>query len=327
MTIRKTLLISFVLAVALGLAESAMAQVYPSRPLTMIVPYPAGGSTDTVGRIVAERMRSALGQSIIIENVSGASGSIGVGRLARAPHDGYTFGMGTWPTHVLSGAVMLLPYDVLNDFEPIGILASEPYLIVTRKDMPANNLRELIAWLKANPGTASLSTIGPGSSGHVAGTFFQKQTGTHFQFVPYRGVAPAMQDLVGGRIDMMFDLATNSLPQVRAGAIKAYAVMKKERWAGAPDFATVDEAGLPGFYFSTWHAFFAPRGTPRSIIAQLDAAVIDALADPVVRQRLADFGQEIPPREQQTPEALGALQKAEIDKWWPIIKAAGIKME
>ena len=304
---------------------SAAAQVYPSRPITMVVPFPAGGSTDTIGRIMAEGMRGPLGQSVIVENVGGASGNIAVGRVARAAPDGYTLVLGSWPTHVLNAAIFTLPYDPLNDFEPVSLVAAQPLFIIAKKAMPANDLAEFIAWLKANPDKATQGTAGSGGASHVAGVFFQNATGTRYQMVPYRGSAPAMQDLLAGQIDMMIDLAASSTPQVRAGNVKAYAVTSKNRLAAAPDIPTVDEAGLPGFYVLSWHAIWVPKTTPRDVIAKLNAAATDALADPTVRKRLADVGQEIYPREQQTPAAMLAYHKAEIEKWWPIIKAANIK--
>jgi tripartite-type tricarboxylate transporter receptor subunit TctC len=305
----------------------ARAQAYPARPIMMIVPFPPGGGADGIARIVAERMRVALGQPVIIENVGGANGSIGVGRAARSAGDGYTLVIGLWNTHVANGALYTLSYDVMRDFEPISLFASNPHLIVAKKTMPADDLKGLIAWLKANPEKASQGHPGVGSPGHVSGVLFQNISGTRFQFVPYRGGGPAMQDLVAGQIDMMIEPPTASLPQVRAGTIKAYAVTANSRMAAAPDIPTVDEAGLPGLYLSNWYALFAPKGTPKNVIDRLNAAVGDALADPAVRSRLAEQGQELPTREQQTPAALVALQKTEIEKWWPIIKAANIKGE
>jgi tripartite-type tricarboxylate transporter receptor subunit TctC len=307
------------------LSSAASAQAYPSRPITMIVPFPPGGPTDVIGRILAERMRASLGQTIVVENVTGANGTIGVGRVARAAPDGYTLSIGHWSTHVVNGAIYPLQYDLLRDFEPISLIASNSYLIVANNAVPAGNLRDFIAWLKANPDKASEGTAGPGSPQHVAGVFFQQVTDTRFQFVPYRGAAPAMQDLLAGQINMIIDDPADALPQIRAGRIRAFAVTAASRLPAATDIPTVDEAGLPGFYFSRWHALWAPRGTPKDIIGRLNAAVVDALADPAARSRLADLAQDIFPREQQTPAALGALQKSEIDKWWPIIKAAGIK--
>jgi tripartite-type tricarboxylate transporter receptor subunit TctC len=267
-----------------------------------------------------------LGQTVLIENVTGAAGSLGVGRVARAAPDGYTIGIGHWSTHVVNAAVYPLQYDVLKDFAPISLIANNPQLIVSKNAVPATNLKELIAWVKANQDKITEGTAGAGSASHIGGIFFQQMTGTKFQFVPYRGSGPVMQDLLAGNIDLTFDQAANSLPQVRAGQIRAYAVTAKARIAAAPDIPTVDEAGLPGFYISVWHGLWVPKGTREEIIAKLVDAVHAALADPKVRERLAELGQDIPPPEQQTPEALYAHHKAELEKWLPIIKAANIKL-
>lgn len=320
-------LLAVVVVAMLASIGPAMAQIYPSRPITIVVPFPAGGPTDAVARVVADRMRRSLGQPVIIENVVGASGSLGVGRVAHAAADGYTLSFGTWSTQVVNGAVLALPYDVLNDFEPVCIVSDSPMLIVAKKTMPAQDLKGLIEWLRANPNKALSGTPGVASAADLAGVLFQNKTDTHFRSVPYRGVGLAMQDLIAGRIDLMFDLVANSMPQVRAGTVRAYAVLRKSRLTVAPDIPTVDEAGLPGFYVSSWQGIWAPKGTPKSVISKLNSAVTDALDDPEIRQRLVDLAQEIPPHQQRTPEALRALQKAEIEKWWPIIKAASIKAD
>jgi len=315
------------IALAIVVAGSAAAQPYPSRPVTMVVPFAAGGPTDTIARILAEHMRRLLGQPVIVENVSGAGGSIGVGRVARATPDGYTLCVGNLSSHVMNGAVYSLQYDLIADFAPIALLSFQPLLIVARKSMPANDLRELVAWLKANPGKATLGIQGVGTAGHVFAVFFYTETGTSLQLVPYRGAGPAMQDLVAGQIDFMIDTPTNSLPQVQGGNIKAYAVTEGARLPSAPEIPTVDEAGLPGFHFSFWQALWAPKDTPTNIIDKLNSAVVGTLAEATVRQRFAEQGQEIPPPAQQTPKALAAYHKAEIDKWWPIVKATNIKAE
>ncbi len=313
-------------ALAVGV-RIARAQTYPSRPVTMIVPYPAGGPTDTIARLLGERMRASLGQPVIIENVAGAGGNIGVGRVARAAGDGYTVGIGHWGSHVVNGAIYTLPYDLLTDLEPVALIADGPQLIVAAKSVPAKDIKELITWLKANPGKAMVGTTGVGGASHLAGILFQNTTGTSIQIVPYRGAAPRMQDMLSGQIHLAFDQAASSLPQVRGGNLQAYAVTSKTRLTVAPDIPTVDEAGLPAFYISVWHGLWSSKGTPKDVVHRLNAAAVEALADATVRQRLAELGQELPAREQQTPEALGVRQKAEIDKWWPIIRAAGIKVE
>jgi tripartite-type tricarboxylate transporter receptor subunit TctC len=322
------LLLAVALAATLAGIGSGAAQDFPSRPITMIVPFPPGGAVDPVARIVAERMKVALGQSIVIENVaSGGNGIVGVGRVARAAPDGATIGFGNWSTNVVNGAIYALPYDLLNDLEPIALVATTPQVIISRSAMPGRNLPELIAWLKQNPDKATLGTVGIGSATHVAGLFFQKFTDTRLLQVPYRGAAQGMQDLLGGQLDLMMPQATLALPQVRAGTIRAYAVMARTRLASGSDIPTVDEAGAPGLYLSTWSGLWVPKGTPKAIIGKLNAAAVDALADASVRERLGQLGQDIPPPDQQTPQALGAFQRAEIEKWWPIIKAAGIKGE
>ena len=312
----------------LGAVAPAAAQAYPSRPITLIVPFGAGGPVDTLARTLIEPMRVSLGQPVLIENVTGASGTIGVGRAVRAAPDGYTVSIGNWPSHVVNGAIYSLPYDLLKDFAPVARLPSNPYVIVARKDLPAKDLKELIAWLKANPDKATEGTAGPGAGQHISGVYFQNVTGTRFQFVPYRaGSSEIMRDLVAGHIDLTFDQAITALPHVRNGAVKAYAVTSNTRLAAAPDIPTVDEAGAPGVYISTWYGMWVPKDTPQEVIRKLTAAAMDALADPAVRARLIGLGQEIPPREQQTAEALAAHHKAEIEKWWPLIKAANIKAE
>jgi len=315
-------------AASLGAASRvAWAQAYPSRPITLLVPFAAGGPSDAVGRILAEGMRGPLGQTLTVENVAGAGGSIGAGRVARAPPDGYTILVGLWGTHVVNPVIYTLPYDVEIAFEPISLVSTTPHLIASRKDVPANDLKGLVAWLKANPGKATVGHAGAGSPPHIGAVFFQNVTQTSVQLVPYRGAGPAMQDLVAGQIDMVIDSPVTVVPQLKAGTIKAYAVTEKSRLSSAPDVPTVDEAGLPKLYLSNWFALYAPKGTPQPIISRLNAAAVETLADATVRARLAELGQDIFPREQQTPQALAALQKADSEKWWPIIRAAGIKGE
>jgi tripartite-type tricarboxylate transporter receptor subunit TctC len=313
---------------SLSCTSASPAQNYPTRPVTLIVPYGAGGPLDTLTRIVTERMRVSLRQPIVIDNVTGASGVIGVGRAVRADPDGYTVSVGNWPTHVVNGATFALQYDLRHDLEPVALLSSNPYVVVARNGLPAKNLQELTALLKADPERLTLGTAGVGSGQHVSGVYFQSVTGTALRFVPYRaGSSDIMKDLVAGHIDLTFDQAISALPYVRNGQIKAYAVTANVRLAAAPDIPTVDEAGAPGVYISTWSGLWVPKGTPKNVIQALTNAAMDALADEAVRQRLEDLGQVIPPREQQTAEALGAYHKAEIDKWWPIIKSANINVE
>ena len=312
---------------ALSGAVQATAAQFPNRPITLVVPFAAGGPTDTLARIMSERMAAQLGETIVVENVVGASGSIAGARVARAAPDGYTIGIGQWGTHVLNGAIYKLQYDLLSDFAPVALIASGPQFIIGKKDLKAQNLKELIEWLKENPNKASAGTAGVGSGAHVAGVFFKSQTDTQFEFIPYRGAGPAMIDLMAGQIDIMFDQASNSIGQIRNGTIKAFAVTAPNRLASAPDIPTVDEAGLPGLYIAYWHGIWAPKNTPSEIVAKLNSAITQALDDPTVRQRFSELGQEIPPREQQTPNALAGFQKAEIEKWWPIVKAAGIKAD
>src|SRR5438552_732320 len=296
----------------------ARAQTYPSRPITIIVPLPPGGAVDALARILAEHMRGTLGQPIVVEHIGGAGGTIAGARVARAAPDGYTMGIGNWSSYVASGAVYPIQYDLLKDFEPVALLPNVPYWLVARKDLPPKDLRELVVWLKANADKAAAATTGAGSASHICSLYFQASTGTKFQLVPYRGGAPALQDVIGSQVDVMCDLAANSRPQVANGNIKAYAVMSKQRWFAAPDVPTADELGVPGIYVSTWHGFWTPKGTPKEIVGKLNAAAVAAMADDATRRRIADLGMDIPPREQQTPEALGAFHKAEIEKWWPI---------
>ena len=318
----------FIAAVlAVSAISNAAAQTYPTKPVTMIVPFPAGGPTDTLARILGERMRVALGETVVVETVTGAGATIGVTRAARAAPDGYTIILGNWTSHVGGSAIYPVQYDVLADFAPISRLPISLLMIVGKAALPPHDAKELVAWLKANPDKASMATVGAGSAAHLCGFNFAQGVGTRMQFVPYRGAAPAVQDMIAGQIDLFCGDASNVMPFARSGKIKAFAVMNKTRWYKATDIPTMDEIGVPGLSIPFWNGLWAPRGTPKEVIAKLNAAVVDSLADPAVRERLTDLGLEIPPRDQQTPEALFAWHKSEIEKWWPIIKAANIKPE
>jgi tripartite-type tricarboxylate transporter receptor subunit TctC len=309
-----------------GLA-CASAQNYPTRPITMIAPFPAGGSTDIVARIVAEGLKAPLGQTVVVENISGASGTIGSGRVARAEPDGYTLLLGQWSSNVGAGALYTLPYHVLNDFEPIAVVSISSLWIMGRNGLPPKDMKELIGWLKANPGKATVGTVGAGSAAHVCMVYLEQATGTKVQYVPYRGAAPVMQDLVAEQVDLTCLEAGQSLGNYRGGKFKVYAIMGQSHFAPVPEVPTVDEAGTPGLHFPFWHALWAPKGTPKPFTAKLQAATVEALASPAVRKRFGDLGMEIPPRERQTPEGLRTMHQAELDKWWPMIKAAGIKVQ
>jgi tripartite-type tricarboxylate transporter receptor subunit TctC len=315
----------FIMALALAtIAANAQAQPFPSRQITLVVPFPPGGSTDVAARIMADRMRAPLGQPVIIENVGGAGGSIAVGRVARAAPDGYTIDIGQWDTHVGS-IIYKLDYDLQKDFEPIGLLSVNPQLLVARKDLPADNLKDLVAWMKANPG--KINFVNQNAAANVSGVLFEKLTGQKLHYIPYRGAGPAMTDLVAGQVDLLVVQGAAALPQIRAGKIKAIANLSPQRSASIPDILTSDEGGVPGLYMSGWFGFFAPKGTPKDVIATLNSAMVQALADPAVRARFTELGLDVASREQQTPEGLAGFQKAEIDKWWPIIKEAGISAQ
>ncbi len=323
----KTFIAAFSIAAALLGAGGAAAQNYPTRPIVVVAPFAAGGPTDALMRVLGERMRTTLGEPLLVENVTGAAGTIGVRRVVHAAPNGYTLSIGHWSTHVVNGAIYPLGFDLLKDLEPVALLTNYPMLLVAKNSIPAKDVKEFVAWARANQGTISAGSIGVGSAAHVAGIFFQNLTGLQFQFVNYRGAAPALQDLMGGHIDFLFDHLGHSLPHVRSGKVRAYAVTAPTRSPAAPEIPTFDEAGVPKLHVSIWFGLWAPKGTPKEIIDRLNSAVREALADQGVRKRLSDLGHNIPSPAQQTPEALAAYQKAEIDKWWPIIKAANIKAE
>jgi tripartite-type tricarboxylate transporter receptor subunit TctC len=322
----KTITIATAIALAVG-GATAYAQTYPSHPITIIVPFPAGGPTDTLARLLGERMRVSLGQPVIVETVTGAGASIGVARAAQAAPDGYTLSIGNWTSHVGAGAMYPAVHDAVLEMQPVSRISATPLMIVGKNALPPKTGQELIAWLKANPGKTSAATVGAGSGAHICLLYFQQKTGTSFQLVPYRGGAPIMQDLVAGQIDFFCAEASQTLSFLRSGAIRAFAVMSKERWPAAPDVPTMDEVGVSGMYISFWHGLWVPKGTPREIVAKLNGAVVDTLADATVRQRLTELGHVIATRQEQTPEALGAFHRAEIEKWWPIIKTANVKPE
>jgi tripartite-type tricarboxylate transporter receptor subunit TctC len=317
--------LAFGIALTLLLGISgAFAQGYPSRPITMVVPFAAGGPSDVVARILSDRLRTSLGQPFVIENLAGGGGSIGMGRVARASPDGYTIGLGSWSTNIVNGAIHNLQYDVLNDFEPVILLPTNPLFIASNSSIPASDLKQLVSWLKANQDKVAVGTSGAGTSPHVAGVMLQKLTDTRLQLVHYRGGAPAIQDLISGQIHLFMNQASSFLPHLEGGRLRVYAVLAKERLPQAPDVPTVDEAGLPGFYLSSWNGIWAPKGTPKVVIDRLNAAFVDALSNESVRKRFIDLGQVIPTAEQLSPDAFAAYHKVEFDKWTPIVKAANI---
>jgi tripartite-type tricarboxylate transporter receptor subunit TctC len=311
----------------LATSSAASAEAWPTRPITIVAPTTAGGPPDTIARILSEPMRISLGQPVIVENVTGAGGSLGVQRVARSAPDGYTVSIGHLNSHVFTGAAYNLSFDLLKDLAPVTLLTEAPMVFVARSGLPAANLKELVAWMKQHPKGISLGSVGIGGPAKVWAINFQNKVGIEFQFVPYRGAAAIVQDIIAGTIDVACVEASNVVSQLGGGKLKAYAVLSPQRWPAHPEIPSIDEAGVPGFYMTFWHGLWVPAGTPREVIGKLNAAAVDALADPAARARLAQIGQEILPRAQQTPEALGAHHKAEIEKWWPIIKAAGVKAE
>jgi tripartite-type tricarboxylate transporter receptor subunit TctC len=322
---QKTVLAALMALLAFG--GSARADDYPSHPITLVVPFSAGGPTDAMARILADHMRSTLGQTILIENVTGAAGSLGVGRVVRAAPDGYTVSIGHLGTHVANGAIYKLGYDLVTDLEPVVLLPSNPMIIVSKNAVPAKSLKDLLAWLKAKPTPATAGTAGAGSGSHIAGLYFESATGIKLQYVPYRGTAPALTDLVAGQIDVIIDQTSNSIAQVRAGTIRAYAVTDSKRVQSASDIPTTDEAGLPGFHMTLWSGLWVPKNTPKDVVARLNTAAVAAMNDPAVRKKFEDLGLQMPPPDKLAPEALGAFQKSEIAKWWPMIKTANVKVE
>ena len=322
---RRAILAAFMALLTMG--GTACADNFPSHPITIVVPFSAGGPTDSMARILGERMQRSLGQTITIENVTGAAGSLGVGRVVRSPPDGYTVSIGHLGTHVANGAIYKLGYDLVTDLEPVVLLPSNPMIIVSKNAVPAKSLKELLTWLKAKPSPPTAGTAGAGSGSHIAGLYFENATGIKLQYVPYRGTAPALNDLVAGQIDIIIDQTSNSISQVRAGTIRAYAVTDDKRVESASDIPTTDEAGLSGFHMTLWSGLWVPKGTPKEVVAKLNGAAVEAMNDPAVRKKFEDLGLQMPAPDQLSPEALGAWQKAEIAKWWPMIKAAGVKVD
>jgi len=310
-----------------AIAAPAAAENFPSHPITVVVPFSAGGPSDAMMRILGERIKLSLGEAILVENTTGAGGSIGVGRVVHSPPDGYTVGFGHLGTHVANGAIYKLNYDLVADLEPVVLLPSNPMVIVSKNAVAARTLPELIDWLKSRPQPATAGTAGAGSGSHIAGLAFESAAGIKLQYVPYRGTGPALNDLVAGQIDIIVDQTSNSINQIRAGSIRAYAVTDSKRVEQAADIPTVDEAGLPNFHMTLWSGLWAPKGTPKEIIAKVNAAALDALMDPQTRKNLENLGLQMPPADKSTPEALGEWQKAEIAKWWPVIKAAHVAVD
>jgi tripartite-type tricarboxylate transporter receptor subunit TctC len=322
---RRAILAAFMALLTIG--GTACADNFPSHPITIVVPFSAGGPTDSMARILGEHMQRSLGQTITIENVTGAAGSLGAGRVVRSPPDGYTVSIGHLGTHVANGAIYKLGYDLVADLEPVVLLPSNPMIIVSKNAVPAKSLKELLTWLKAKPSPPTAGTAGAGSGSHIAGLYFENATGIKLQYVPYRGTAPALNDLVAGQIDIIIDQTSNSISQVRAGTIRAYAVTDDKRVESASDIPTTDEAGLSGFHMTLWSGLWVPKGTPKEVVAKLNGAAVEAMNDPAVRKKFEDLGLQMPAPDQLSPDALGAWQKAEIAKWWPMIKAAGVKVD
>jgi tripartite-type tricarboxylate transporter receptor subunit TctC len=313
--------------VTCAITSSATAQPWPSRSISIVVPFSAGGPTDTLVRIISEPMRRFLGQTVVVDNITGGGGTIGVGRVARAPPDGYTVSVGHWGTHVINGAYYKLNYDLMKDLEPVGLFADNPQVVVSNNAVPAKDLKELVAWIKGNPDKVKFGTGGIGGASHIAGIYFMNRVGIKTEYIAYRGGAPAMQALLSGEVNVYLTQVASAVPQTRPGKIRAYMVTAKNRQVAAPEIPTADEAGMPGLYTAVWHGLWVPKGTPRDINMKLNAALVEAMQDPLVRKRFIDLGQEIPAREGMTQQALARHQKAEIDKWWPLMRDAGIKAE